>query len=129
VPALTAIAATCLFFSILMVFVVAMKWILIGRYRPGTYPLWSFYYFRWWLVHQLLDCVPTSWLRGTALLTWFYRALGTQIDSNCHVGYIDFDFDFDFDFFVCLFVCLFCFWFVFECVIHISIVSRQNQYD
>ena len=28
---------------------VVMKWVVIGRYKPGRYPLWGSYYFRWWL--------------------------------------------------------------------------------
>ena len=26
---------------------ILVKWAVIGRYQPGSYPLWSFYYFRW----------------------------------------------------------------------------------
>jgi amino acid adenylation domain-containing protein len=31
---------------------IALKWAVIGRYKPGDYPVWSFYYFRWWLVSR-----------------------------------------------------------------------------
>ena len=29
------------------------KWLIIGRTKPGRYPLWGVYYFRWWLVQRL----------------------------------------------------------------------------
>jgi len=29
---------------------VAIKWIVIGRYQPGRYPIWGCYYLRWWFV-------------------------------------------------------------------------------
>ena len=32
---------------------VALKWLLLGRLRPGTHPLWSWMYVRWWLVRGL----------------------------------------------------------------------------
>ena len=28
------------------------KWLIIGRTKPGRYPLWGAYYFRWWLVQR-----------------------------------------------------------------------------
>ena len=31
---------------------IAGKWLIIGRYREGRYPLWGHYYLRWWLVDQ-----------------------------------------------------------------------------
>ncbi len=39
---------------------IAVKWLVIGRYRPGRYPVWGFYYFRWWLV----ELVPDAQLVG-----------------------------------------------------------------
>jgi hypothetical protein len=29
---------------------VATKWLLMGRYREGNYPLWGLIYLRWWMV-------------------------------------------------------------------------------
>jgi len=29
------------------------KWLIIGRYRPGAYPLWGSYYIRWWVTARL----------------------------------------------------------------------------
>jgi hypothetical protein len=29
---------------------VAIKWIVIGRYKAGRHPIWGSYYLRWWFV-------------------------------------------------------------------------------
>ncbi len=57
-----------------------------GRYRCGSHPLWSWFYFRWWLVNHLIECVPTAALRGSFALVWFYRALGARIGSHAHIA-------------------------------------------
>ena len=31
------------------------KWIIIGRYKEGLYPMWSVYHTRWWLVQKVLQ--------------------------------------------------------------------------
>ncbi|HWR24956.1 MAG TPA: amino acid adenylation domain-containing protein, partial [Methanosarcina sp.] len=36
-------------FPLLLFVPVIIKWVVIGRYKPGKYPLWGSYYFRWWL--------------------------------------------------------------------------------
>jgi hypothetical protein len=33
----------------------AAKWLIVGRTRPGAYPLWGAYYLRRMLGHQLLQ--------------------------------------------------------------------------
>jgi non-ribosomal peptide synthetase-like protein len=65
-----------------LLFTIALKWLVIGRVKPGRYPLWSFYYFRWWLV----QCVqPLSWAEmfsGTPLMSLYWRAMGAKIGRN-----------------------------------------------
>jgi hypothetical protein len=39
---------------------IAGKWAIIGRFRPGQYPLWGSYYLRWWMV-SWLQSVATTW--------------------------------------------------------------------
>ncbi|KAJ1556441.1 Nonribosomal peptide synthetase 4 [Cladochytrium tenue] len=57
------------------------KWALIGRYRSGTYPLWGWYYFRWWMVNRVVHAhrAYTGMLRGTPLLNSWFRLLGASI--------------------------------------------------
>jgi non-ribosomal peptide synthetase-like protein len=65
---------------------VAAKWLLIGKYRAGRYPLWGVYYLRWWLVRLFQQIVPLWPLIGTPFLSWHYRALGAKIGENCYFG-------------------------------------------
>jgi len=62
------------------------KWLIIGRFKPGSYPLWGFFYLRFWFVSRLMDLVPTRIMRGTPFLTWYYRLLGAKIGRNVHMG-------------------------------------------
>ena len=39
--------------GVLVVGCLLAKWVLMGRYREGRHPLWSFGYLRWWLVRCL----------------------------------------------------------------------------
>jgi non-ribosomal peptide synthetase-like protein len=70
--------------SLLMPF--ALKWLLIGRFRPGRYPLWGWYYFRFWVVARSLAMVPFGSLAGTPLAAFFARLLGARIGRGCHLG-------------------------------------------
>jgi hypothetical protein len=41
----------------------AFKWIVIGKYREGMYPMWGPYHTRWWIVQKvLLICGKASFL-------------------------------------------------------------------
>jgi non-ribosomal peptide synthetase-like protein len=65
---------------------IAIKWIVIGRYKAGRYPVWGFYYFRWWLVSRFQ---PLSWSQmfvGTPLMSLYYRSMGARIGMHCTIG-------------------------------------------
>ena len=64
---------------------IATKWLVLGRAKPGVYPLWGVYYFRWWLVNRVLDTVPTHFLGGTPLMALYNRLLGARIGRNVHL--------------------------------------------
>lgn len=34
---------------------ITMKWVLIGRYKEGMYPMWGPYHTQWWLVQKILS--------------------------------------------------------------------------
>ena len=65
---------------------IALKWIVIGRYRPGRYPVWGFYYFRWWLVSRFQMLSWSEMFVGTPLMSLYYRAMGAKIGRNCSIG-------------------------------------------
>ena len=49
---LTVVGYHFLWVTVTPLIFVAIKWIVIGRYRPGRHAVWSWYYLRWWFV----DC-------------------------------------------------------------------------
>ncbi|RZK62250.1 MAG: amino acid adenylation domain-containing protein, partial [Hymenobacter sp.] len=86
--ALTAmvIIATLAYVPLSCLLVVALKWLVIGRFRAGEYPLWGFYYYRFWVVKKLVEAAPTQLLSATPFLAVFYRLLGAKIGKNVYLG-------------------------------------------
>jgi non-ribosomal peptide synthetase-like protein len=58
------------------------KWAVIGRTKPGRYPLWGVYFFRWWLAQRFTSMVHVKWFAGTPIMRWFLRALGAKIGDE-----------------------------------------------
>ena len=68
---------------------IAGKWLIIGRTRPGRYPLWGVYYFRWWLVKRLLDLVHFKWMQNSPAARVYLRLLGATVGPDALLGEID----------------------------------------
>ncbi len=64
------------------VLVVALKWLVIGRTKPGIYPLWGAYYFRIWLMQRIVHLTVHKFLQGTPLMRLYLRALGARIGRD-----------------------------------------------
>jgi non-ribosomal peptide synthetase-like protein len=62
---------------------IAAKWLIIGRYRAGAYPLWGSYYLRWWLVARLQAMSGAGVLAGTPLMSVYYRLMGAKVGRHC----------------------------------------------
>ena len=62
---------------------IAAKWLVIGRYRPGAYPLWGGYYLRWWLVSRLQAMNGAALFAGTPLMSVYYRLMGAKVGRHC----------------------------------------------
>lgn len=73
-------------FTILIASLLA-KWILIGRYRPGTHLIWSPYFFRWWIAHRIatLANAVLAPLAGTRFVSFYYRLMGANISLNTKI--------------------------------------------
>ncbi|KAF3995915.1 Pls/PosA family non-ribosomal peptide synthetase [Glaciimonas immobilis] len=67
---------------------IAAKWLILGRLKPGRYPLWGMTYYRWWLTDRLIEAAPTYLLSGSSIYTWWLRALGARIGSEVLIGSI-----------------------------------------
>ncbi|MGM9454234.1 Pls/PosA family non-ribosomal peptide synthetase [Legionella bozemanae] len=66
---------------------IGLKWLLLGRVKPGKYPLWGWFYYRWWLVQRLQkNLFLAKFLVGSPLAAIYYRLLGAKIGKNCYLG-------------------------------------------
>ncbi len=67
---------------------VLLKWILLGRVKPGVYAVGSGFYIRYWMVdllHQLsLDLVAP--IHATMYLAPWYRALGSRVGKSVELS-------------------------------------------
>lgn len=81
----SALAATLIPFALLTI-AVSAKWLVLGRIRPGRYPLWGTYYLRWWFAQGLTAAAPLNLLAGTPLLPLVYRLFGARIGRNVQIG-------------------------------------------
>ncbi|KAK7432184.1 hypothetical protein QQZ08_001129 [Neonectria magnoliae] len=59
---------------------IAVKWILIGRYKAGMYPMWGAYHTRWWMAQKIISLCGHGvfkWNNTTTVL--YYRLMGAKI--------------------------------------------------
>ena len=85
-----AIAASIIVFLLAtgMEFIVAVagKWLIAGRLKAGSYPLWGMTYYRWWLADRLVESAPTYLLGGSSLYNLWLRALGARVGRDVIIG-------------------------------------------
>ncbi|MBR8839912.1 MAG: amino acid adenylation domain-containing protein [Stigonema ocellatum SAG 48.90 = DSM 106950] len=82
----SAILITSIWILTILVLPIAAKWLLIGRFRPGRYPMWGWYYCRWWLVGKIMNLAPLNYLAGSPLMPLYVRLLGGRIGKGCYIG-------------------------------------------
>ena len=58
------------------------KWVLIGRWSPTEFPLWSLAYLRFWIVKVLIHINPMVLFAGNPVYVWYLKALGARIGKN-----------------------------------------------
>ena len=68
---------------------IALKWIILGRTRPGRYKLWGVYYFRWWLAQRVVSVAHIKWFQGTPIMSIYLRLLGARVGSDCIIGELE----------------------------------------
>jgi len=65
---------------------VAVKWTVIGRYRAGEHPLWSFFVWRDEIVNTCQEQLAGEWLLGSAMATpvmsWYLRLMGADVGRD-----------------------------------------------
>ncbi len=57
---------------------IAVKWLLVGRWRPTEFPLWGLAYVRFWTVKVLLHANPMVLFVGSPLYVLYLRLLGAD---------------------------------------------------
>ena len=65
---------------------IAAKWLIIGRTKPGRYPLWGTYYYRWWLVQRFISLMHLKWFHSSPLMRVLLRALGARVGKDALIG-------------------------------------------
>jgi len=65
---------------------IAVKWLLLGRIRAGNYPLWGWYYWRYWFARAVMRVAPLDYLDGTPFLNVYYRLMGAKIGRDVFLG-------------------------------------------
>jgi non-ribosomal peptide synthetase-like protein len=85
-----AVSVGVFLFATLLSFVLAIvgKWLIAGRLKPGSYPLWGLTYFRWWCADRLIEGAPVYMLSSSPLNVWWLRALGAKIGKEAMIGHI-----------------------------------------
>ncbi len=92
-PMEAVVAAGVALFSLypaLLLLSIALKWLVIGRFKVGKYPLWSSYYWRFWFVRQVLSVIPLDLISGSVWLNWYCQLMGAKIGKDVYLGTTEF---------------------------------------
>ena len=69
-----------------IVFAIASKWVILGRMKPGRYPLWGVYFYRWWLVQRITALIHPKWFQGSPVMRLFMIAMGAKVGMDAVIG-------------------------------------------
>ena len=69
-------------FAILTAVPILGKWLLVGRWKATTFPIWGLRYFRFWLVRSLVQVNPMALFAGSPLYNVYLRLLGMRIGRD-----------------------------------------------
>lgn len=75
----------------MLAFTLGVKWAIVGRFKPGRYPVWGTAFLRWWFVHRLLGITPVGFLTGTPLASIYLRMLGAKVGKNVNFESVEID--------------------------------------
>jgi non-ribosomal peptide synthetase-like protein len=84
-PYLRALAWSAGTFAGLALLPIVAKWLLVGRFEPGEFPVWGARYLRFWLVKTLIRVNPMTLFTGSPLHLLYLRALGAKIGKGAVV--------------------------------------------
>jgi len=65
---------------------IALKWLLIGRYRRSEHPLWSFFVWRDEIMNTSQEWLAAAWLmssaQATPLMSMYLRLMGAKVGRD-----------------------------------------------
>ncbi|KAH6892875.1 hypothetical protein B0T10DRAFT_400310 [Thelonectria olida] len=65
------------------IFGIICKWLIIGRYREGLYPMWGLYHTRWWMVQKITSiCDKGFFAMNDTMERLYCRLMGAKIGKN-----------------------------------------------
>ena len=70
--------ATSVVFTVICI---ALKWLLIGKWKQEVIPVWSLRYFRFWAAKAAINGAPMAYM-GDPFYTLYLRLLGAKIGKN-----------------------------------------------
>ncbi|MBI9033344.1 MAG: amino acid adenylation domain-containing protein [Bacteroidales bacterium] len=74
-----------LMYPVMLLSGIALKWIIIGKIKPGNYPVYGWYYFRWWLSDRIYHLTGAQLLAGSPLMSVYFRLMGAKVGENCTI--------------------------------------------
>lgn len=77
----SSILAVVFFFGWSAVSIVG-KWLLVGRWKAESFPLWGARYYRFWVVMTLIRSAPVTLFKGSPLYSFYLRLLGARLGQN-----------------------------------------------
>ncbi|WP_051385435.1 Pls/PosA family non-ribosomal peptide synthetase [Actinokineospora inagensis] len=72
-------------FLVACVVPVALKWLLVGRWKPGTFRIWGLTYLRFWVVRSVTRFNPIRMFTGSPLYSLYLRAMGAKVGKGALV--------------------------------------------
>ena len=68
---------------------ISAKWLVLGRTKPGRYPLWGLYFFRWWVAQRFLGLVHVKWFQDSPIIRLYLRMLGGKVGKSAIIGEVE----------------------------------------
>jgi non-ribosomal peptide synthetase-like protein len=83
---LSAILLYTLIPPVYSIIILLTKWLVIGKIKEGDYPLWGWYYFRWWLWKTIKRLMPSEFIVETPLYPKYLKLLGVKVHPSAQLS-------------------------------------------
>jgi non-ribosomal peptide synthetase-like protein len=72
-------------FAVFTAVPIVAKWLLVGRFKAQSFPIWSLRYVRFWTVKMVTRTAPAVMFAGTPIYNVYLRLLGAKIGRGAVV--------------------------------------------